>query len=188
MKRRESIIASLLAVACILLSMNCIGTTRGSGANTSDLGGLSRNLSALRRKWHRSRPKPGEIDKPYEVYLVLDVSKPAIWIERDGAVNKSEFLELPEGHAYTVEYIDPSERRQLHGQVRVKQRGNKSQRNDYPELVYVQAARGKHGFHFDISPAGGGIGWPAPAQSRFRFERSVGDSEVPSFLVPAGDR
>lgn len=156
-----------MGVAALLLLVGC--NRQSSYLSQEEFDDISSRIDTLRQTWHHSRPSQEEAHQPYEVYLVLDVQKPAIWIEREGRIHPHEMVKLPTGYDWKVSHLTPSGRRDLHGPVRMKQRGDKSKKAIFQECIWVEARKGNAGFRFDLSASGFGAGMPIHDKMSFTF-------------------
>ncbi len=90
-------VAGLLVVcglAAVLLNLRMTAPedfwASGSGLTVSERGYILGRAARLLEKWQSTRAelytRRGEQPPPYNVYLVVDLHEPAMWIERDGQV------------------------------------------------------------------------------------------------------
>jgi len=104
------------------------------------------------------RDREGRITGTYNVYLVMDTSVPAVWIERDCEVDAANYVELPGRVDWKVYHCWGRRNEELAEQVRLKMRGfNTSQH--YPEMIYfVGEAKGLGHISFDFNSSAFGSG------------------------------
>jgi len=143
-------------------------------------------LMKLAETWRSTRPRMGEVVKPYNVKLVLDTEVPALWIERDGKVQPEEKVTLPKGMNWSVEYVTPKGRTFLSSPVVLKQRGDTSKINIAQEVVYVEGwfPGTTQGMHFSIRHSGTSCGMHKPTRSMISLKepKPQPDSINESFL------
>jgi len=102
--------------------------------------------------------REGRITGAYNVYLVMDTSVPAVWIETDCEVDAANYVELPGRVEWKVYRCWGGRNEELAGQVRLKMRGFNT-RQHYPEMIYfVGEAKGLGHISFDFNSSAFGSG------------------------------
>jgi hypothetical protein len=84
----------------------------------------------------------GRVEDPYHVYLIIDTSKPAVWIEQNGRVLLDNYTELPESMTWNVYRRAPEGNTGLGQMVRLKIRGVHGQRLAAEEFSIGASRRG----------------------------------------------
>jgi len=84
------------------------------------------------------RDKEGRIKQPYRSYLVIDTTKPAMWIESDGRILAENYTELPHNMKWKLYSCAPGGNEDLPRKVRLKIRGLYSSRL-FPEMICVHS-------------------------------------------------
>ncbi|MHC4345862.1 MAG: hypothetical protein ACYSUP_14390 [Planctomycetota bacterium] len=151
------------------------------------------------REWRR-RPARMERDSngvptlDYNVYLVIDTTKPGIWLEDNGVVQLEYCMDLPEGMKWAFYRCIPSGNEHLPTKVRLKIRCRYWNRI-YPEKIFLQGyGRGNKYLSFWITSGRGrfdyGDGRRGIQESWGKYEKDkdyydsifVSDTEYSHFL------
>jgi len=108
------------------------------------------------------RSEDGRVAEPYHTSLVIDTTEQAVWIERAGRVDRSNYTELPSGMRWEIHRSAPEGNRRLPEKARFKIRGVYSKRI-LPEMLYLVGRGRRLGnmhiyFHFDAGSIGSGYG------------------------------
>jgi hypothetical protein len=93
-------------------------------------------VSHVFSRWHQTARfhRQGE---PYNVYLVVDGNKPAIWLEENGRVIESDYAEFPKNMRWEVYRTTPEGKERLSGLVRLKIRVPYRKRQALPEGIWL---------------------------------------------------
>jgi len=99
-----------------------------------------KKLSEVIDAWQKAGKKAqhdseGRITEEYGVYLVIDTSRPALWIEENGEVIPEYRVELPGRVKWRLKHA-AEDVRELQGQIRLKIRGVTSRRQ-YQEMFHL---------------------------------------------------
>jgi hypothetical protein len=114
----------------------------------------------LLERWRYTRSelyaRPGESPPPYGVFLVVDLSEPAMWIERAGKVWEGWRVDLPSKLAWSIQRQFVGGVQPLPARSVFKIRGWKTSL-ELPENVYVVGSTPDRGhIAFKVNPGGGG--------------------------------
>jgi hypothetical protein len=105
-----------------------------------------------------SLAEDGRIEGPYSVYLTIDTTKPAVWIEDKRKVLADNYTELPKGMNWQVYRCAPEGNTELGSIVRLRMRGVRGQRLTPERFYIVGSGRGFGQIHvdFDVQARGSG--------------------------------
>ena len=75
--------------------------------------------------------------EPYNVYLVLDANKPALWLEENGRVLERNYAEFPKNMQWEVYHATLEGKQRLSGLLRLKVRVPYGKRQALPEGIWL---------------------------------------------------
>jgi hypothetical protein len=107
-------------------------------------------VSHVCNQWHEWHEKilSHRLNEPYNVYLVVDPKKAAIWLEQNGQVYEHNYADLPKNMKWVLHHIDQESSRKLPDKVRLKLRVP-YRRHALPEAVRL-LGRGQGGDFLSI--------------------------------------
>lgn len=124
----------------------------------------SSRMNRIIHNWQDTRgyadfDKDGRFKESYRILLVIDLEKQAIWIEKDGKIQKNNYTEFPAGMKWKLHQSTPKENKELPSRIVLKKRGfNPSQQT--PETFYlVGTGRGSGYMSFQLNGSGGEGGY-----------------------------
>jgi hypothetical protein len=94
-------------------------------------------VSHVCRQW-RETARSHRLNEPYKsynVFLVIDPNKAAIWLEQDGQILERNYADLPKDMQWVLYYVDQETTRTLSQKVRLKLRVPYRRRRALPEAV-----------------------------------------------------
>jgi hypothetical protein len=105
-------------------------------------------VSHVCRQW-RETARSHRLNEPYNVYLVVDPNKAALWLEQDGQVLEHNYADLPKDMQWVLYHVDQESTRTLSQKVRLKVRVPYRRRRALPEAVWL-VGRGQGGDFLSI--------------------------------------
>ena len=188
-KRRRTGEIALLVVGGPLLAFALVRSLRPR-FSMEEFDTIFRQTRALYREWRRSRPGTRDAHRPNDVCLVVDTERPAMWLERNGAVAEDEICELPKGFSWEIHHLTPCGRARLTSPVRLRQRGNRSERNIFQEMILVHGYGGSAGIHMRIRHGGFGCGYGRLRARSFSFtpRRNAGGNVISASMLVTDDK
>jgi len=91
-------------------------------------------VSHVCRQWLETA-RSHRLNEPYNVYLVIDPNKAALWLEEDGQVLERNYTDLPKNIQWVLYYVDQETKRKISQKVRLKLRVPYRRRHALPEAV-----------------------------------------------------
>ena len=94
---------------------------RGGALTVSEKTYYHYRISHVCSQWHGTM-LGHRLNEPYNVYLVVDPKRAAIWLEQDGQVLERNYADLPKDMNWVLHHIDQESSRKLPDKVRLKLR------------------------------------------------------------------
>ena len=165
------IIAVLLIAAVVTgIYLRWRPTGRGSGAlgnwGKGSLTGSERayyesRIMRIIKDWQdmaveAERDKEGRLTESYNTFLVIDISKQAIWIEDNGQIQQHNYSDFPDGMDWKLHRFAPEGQSELPHKTRLKIRGVYSRGQSPEQFCLVGTGRGSGflSFGFNASSRG----------------------------------
>ena len=147
-----------LAAGLLILSaaMPCLWRARRNSANADGWGRGQLKVSEaayyvarigrIVQQWREMAARAeqdadGRLKQPYPVYLVIDTTAQAVWIEASGTMLPEFRCELRRGLTWRVHHCEPKGTKELPGPVRLQFRGLQATRQ-WPESLYLVGQSG----------------------------------------------
>lgn len=131
---------------------------------TSERAYYMSRMEKIIRQWQQTakdaqQDKDGRLEKSYDVYLVIDMKQPAIWIEKNGVLQQENHSELTRGMKWKLYYSGPQSDREIGDKIRLKARGVYTSQI-FPETIYLAGeGQGRHqSFNFNSNSFGSSNG------------------------------
>ena len=94
---------------------------RGGNMTVSEKTYYKQRVSYVCGQWHGTILSY-RLNEPYNVYLVIDPDKPALWLEEGGRVLERNYADLPKDMKCVLHHVDQETRRKLSQKTRLKLR------------------------------------------------------------------
>ena len=105
-----------------------------SNMTVSEKAYYKQRISHVCHQW-RETARSHRLKEPYNVYLVVDPNKAAIWLEQDGRVLEHNYADIPKNMQWVLHHVDQETRRKLSQKIRLKLRVPYRRRRALPEAV-----------------------------------------------------
>jgi len=95
---------------------------------TSERAYYSSRMGRIIKSWQQTKgnaeiDRDGQLKESYQTLLVIDLDKPAIWIEENGRTQEHNYTELPAGIKWELYHTTPQTNNKLTGRTVLKIRG-----------------------------------------------------------------
>ena len=115
---------------------------------TSERAYYSSRMGRIIKSWQQTKgnaeiDRDGQLKESYQTLLVIDLDKPAIWIEENGRTQEHNYTELPAGIKWELYHTTPQTNNKLTGRTVLKIRGIHSSRQTPERFSFI--ANGREG-------------------------------------------
>ncbi len=156
-KTKATIIIVAILVTIIATGLYLRWRPTGFGSNsivrwgrgylaTSERAYYSSRMGRIIKNWqqtmrHAEINSDGQLKESYQVLLVIDLDKPAIWIEENGRIQEHNYTELPAGIKWEHCHTTPKTNKKLTGRTVLKIRGLYSSQQTSERFSFIASGR-----------------------------------------------
>lgn len=189
-KTKATIIIAIILVTIVIAGLYIRWHSTGLGSNstvrwgrgylaTSERAYYSSRMGRIIKSWQQTKrhaeiDRDGQLKESYQVLLVIDLDKPALWIEENGRTQEHNYTELPAGIKWELYHTTPKTNNKLTGRIVLKIRGLYSNGQTPERFSFIaNGHEGSFSLNFNSTNLGQGQGSYSQKTRTHRFKSST---------------